>query len=196
MSAAFSESWPEFKLSDKHPRRESSLASLRLIQSKVIRQFGDASPLRANMLCWWWTNTPLNNCSGIQIKGGLISYNLLTKASSLSERLASLLYEFVRWSQRMSESGLFSFIQRRFFTKTWRTKNSLSLECLSSPSLYLLHEFPVISSQQVPVLKKSDEVSQIAVQVDDHELPVSLLLQAISGGWEATGFSSSAETKV
>lgn len=40
MSAAFSESWPEFKLSDKHPRRESSLASLRLIQSKVIRLLG------------------------------------------------------------------------------------------------------------------------------------------------------------
>lgn len=67
---------------------------------------------------------------------------------------------------------------------------------VSSPRLYLLHEFPVISSQQVPVLKKSDEVSQIAMQVDDHKLPVSLLLPAFSGGWEATGFTSSAETKV
>lgn len=144
VSAAFSESWPEFKHTDEQPRCESSLASLRLIWSKVIQLLGRdqhcgrtgcAGGEHTIEQLWWFSNK--RRADQLQTLWASRDFSVLYKDVSLQRRGGTR-----RPKKNMSDLVL-------------------SLECLSSPSLYLLHEFPVISSQQVSVLKQSDEVSQM-----------------------------------
>ena len=156
---------------DEHPRCESSLASLRLIWSKVIRLLG------RDQHCGRTCCAALNNCGGFQIKGGLISYKPSERVGTFQFYTKTCLYKDVggqggqKKKCQISSSALSVSLLQVYI-------------CFTSFRLSAASKFQFWNRAMRSVRCRQ---LQLAVQVDDHKLPVSLRA--------ATGFSSSAETK-
>ena len=175
VSAAFSESWPEFKHTDEHPRCESSLASLRLIWSKVIRLLGRdqhcgrtccAGGEHTIEQLWWFSNK--RRADQLQTLWASRDFSVLYKDVSLQRRGGTRRPKKIC---QISSSALSVSLLQVYI-------------CFTSFRLSAASKFQFWNRAMRSVRCRQ---LQLAVQVDDHKLPVSLRA--------ATGFSSSAETK-